>query len=140
MNIFTCKTKYNDEWVYGYYVKSTDNSFLIPENCNDSDFKFIKVDDEAVFRFSGIFDKNRKPIFDGDIIAVYKDDKLDCIATINDSNSYFEASQLFTDDISQCICKSLNEVESKYSIELIGTIFDNDIENAYMFWIDRKRD
>lgn len=76
--IFRGKRKDNGEWVEGFYVKATD--YLIEEEfCiiflldgtlfPHSEFSsYEEVKQETVGQFTGMYDINRKKIFDGDIV------------------------------------------------------------------------
>ena len=69
--LFRAKRVDNKEWVYGYYVKAQklDRSgyehFIIEE---DADGKTYSVIPETVCQCVGLPDKNKKPIFEDDIV------------------------------------------------------------------------
>lgn len=65
--LFRGRTIEHNEWVYGYYSRSVDNSYSIISN--EYGFSY-SVGPESVSLYTGYCDKSGKKIFIGDIILI----------------------------------------------------------------------
>lgn len=80
---FRAKRVYNNQWVYGYYFIDLENKLpyiMLAEQIHTPEewvFKSIQVVPETVSQFTGLHDKNGKPIFEGDILRVPPQDEWD---------------------------------------------------------------
>ena len=116
------------EWVYGNFIHSKRfegcfNEFRIhnPDTGVESD-----VDPDTVGQFTGMEDKNRNKIFEGDLIT----NSLGYNYTVEFENGSF---QLFHTKLKEWNQKPLRwgllsrafEIEERFLIEVIGNIHDN---------------
>ena len=122
----------NGEWVYGNLIG---NDVIVGEVIDFEDDYFTtefwyRVDQPTVGQFTGIFDKNDKKIYDGDIVRQFAD--CDEYGT----DLYYKMLIKFDEEsISFCginITRSGIDYNDKYygedlsSLEVIGNVFDKE--------------
>lgn len=120
---FRGKSVLNDEWIYGDLV----HRINIPKTISPVQIDGIGVKEDTIGQFAGLFDKNGKEIYEGDIISVngkypklvkYIDDyACFCLANITDLNKKWispwqQVSPSWWNDF-------------KREIRVIGNIYDN---------------
>ena len=116
------------EWQYGHLIEDRGRAFIINEvvEANEQYITigfWCPVNIESVGCFTGMFDKNGKEIFEGDILAFETDDEV-----INVNVFWDEEHALFMFE-----SKKYNEQEplaelvenNTYPFEIIGNIYEN---------------
>lgn len=105
---------FGDRWVYGGILQSGSGIYIIEPDANIIDSKIYKIDPETVGQFTGLYDKNGKGIYEGDIIRYdnkSNDDspKIGCVEAITFEDAGFLP-------ISEWYCQN---------VEIVGNIYDN---------------
>lgn len=136
---FRAKKATNDVWVYGSLIYSNDlNTAIFSQgdgSVNSMDWAY--VNSETIGQFTGLFDKNGKEIYDGDILrfpAKYEYEKENFVAFEvfwhdNDCAQNHIGWQMNRLHFQGCICgySGLETFLPKWTsrMEIIGNIHDN---------------
>ena len=126
--IFRGKRNYN-EWVYGSLLKYKDGDcFMCCEDYIPGILNKYQVDLETVCQYTGLTDKNRKKIFEGDIVD-YEDEAPgqyeyhDSLIINRGVIGYSEGCFYWTNAVNANLLDSV--YKGVADCEVIGNIFDN---------------
>lgn len=116
-------------WLYGNYILNRGAHFIAPQEFADGKtWEDYEVEEESIGQFIGLYDRNGKEIYEGDIIDVHipcnsigKEEHRTRVVVWNEKYDRFE----FQDKRGDCIADS---VGAKYNVvyyEVVGNVFDN---------------
>lgn len=113
-------------WAYGSLLITNKMKFICePKGFIDTEKTYIK-DEETIGQFTGLYDKNKVPIYEGDIVRkeLFSDIKLD-------NRAYEYAKVMWIEELAEYHLvnrkgKTLWTIgDEKYNIEVIGNIYEN---------------
>ena len=124
--LFKAKRKDNGEWIEGYYLKRYDllgnEEHLIFHADSYTVWEYAEIDPETLCEFTGRCDKNKKRIWENDILMAHLDE------------SYPEDTTYETIEwgVAGWVTHEANSVDRQYldefdmeHFEVVGNIFDN---------------
>lgn len=135
MGIYRGKRKDNGEWVYGFYVCLHDHkgneshriyTGYAETDCGDYYPEWFEVDPATVGQFTGLPDKNRERIFEGDVCRFreWSRGEMCWIGNIHYENQQFVISGGPNKECEAPFCLQLSRFVAG-NIEVIGTFHDN---------------
>lgn len=143
---FRGKTKKDGKWLYGYIGQSRTRMlkneyietviFSNTLSFNNDNYSFIvndiSIQEDTIGQYSGLNDKNKTKIYEGDIIKWHHDDRL-YVVVFKNGMFYASVEECNNDVFGGFPLYALCDEEKGYNCEIIGNIYDNPelIKNKY---------
>ena len=122
-NLFRGKRIDNNEWVFGDLITNKDKLYIHPKENDFTKNSFIEVKPETVGQFTTLIDKNRKKVFEGDIVVFNMGRNLPNVSIVPRVVFYDEMNTQFTKYVSPF--STLERGAVKDEGEVIGNMYDN---------------
>lgn len=107
MTLFRAKSIESNKWVYGFYVRIRNASYIINGDL------YIPVQEDTLGQFVGYLDEHKTKIFEGDIVFAYSDITY---------NGNYESAEQFTVKYD---FETLQTLEYAPNYEIVGNIYDD---------------
>ena len=124
---------WKDKWIFGnYHQRHLDENYqLIRDYIINYKNQEIKVDSNSVHMFTGVYDKNKKEIYEYDIVRFYSEslsgDSYGLIKFWNKNsyNSFYIQFYKYDGNLVRGDSRYNRIISNEYSYEIIGNIIDN---------------
>lgn len=126
--LFKAKRKDNGEWVEGYYTECRGETFIGIDTSSMFEIfcppviRWFKVNSETLCQFTGLYDKNRKRIWENDILMAHLDESYPEDVTYETVE--WGVDGWVTHEAGSTDREYLDEFDTEY-FEVVGNIFDN---------------
>lgn len=119
--LFKAKRKDNGEWVEGYYVYCRKRHYILPVlnkaiGFDEREDKWIEIDIDTLYQYTGLTDKNGKKIWENDIVKLPDEDDYFKCEWDEDAARFVLNGDGLTVDFDNYY---------GYECEVVGNIFDN---------------
>ena len=123
--LFKAKRLNSNIWVEGYYVKMNNSYFIYYDN--EYSNGYVEIDPETLCQFTGLIDKNKKEIWENDIVSAVWYSYTEPIEDITGRVIFDQGWCAYV------ICDESMKTKSElngcgayiYEFEVIGNVFDN---------------
>lgn len=110
-----------ERWVEGFYVKCRGRHYILPVYDTDHGYderyaEWIEVDPETICQYIGVKDKNKKEIYEKDIVLIDGEDEYFTVEWNDDTARFVMTSETLTVDFDNYW---------GYQVEIISNIFNN---------------